>query len=68
MGKGIRAGLLGPCWGPRLRSESLQERGGDFPGSPVVKDSAIPLQGTQVSIPGWGTKIPRPISCTAWPK
>ena len=35
----------------------------EFPGSPVVKDSALSLWG---SFPGWGTKIPQ--SCAPWPK
>ena len=29
-------------------SENLKEMGGDFSGGPVVKDFAIPLQGTRV--------------------
>ena len=30
----------------------------DFLDGPVVKDSELPMQGAQSSIPGWGTKIP----------
>lgn len=33
----------------------------DFPGGPVAKDSALPVQGAQGFnpwIPGWGTSMP----------
>lgn len=46
------------------RGDLLEMGRGDFPSSPVVKDSVISMQGTRVcSIPGRGTKIPQAMQC-----
>ena len=44
---------------PRQMERPNKNEGSEnFPGGPVVKDSALPLQGGTDSIPGQGTKIP----------
>ena len=41
----------------------IQNVGWDFPGSPVVKDSVLPMQGLGFD-PWLGTKIPHVVQCS----
>lgn len=60
------------CWDPAGAHVGdrrvYRRRGRGLPWRSSGERLANSPAGDTVSIPGWGTKIPRPTSCTAWPK